>query len=232
MGSSLQAGPRGPGKVSCTTENETVGMIGFGKSRVESLSDCIFAFSMTLLVITIEVPAFNPGMTESGLAALLISRIPDLVHYVIAFLVIAVIWVIHHVQFQKFRVVDHTLLWMNIISLLFIALLPFSTDLAGDFPTFTLPAMIFEANLLVPGVIFYLEWEYATGNHRLIESSVSENTVRFGRYLALVIPAISAIAFVIAAAGITGSILVYILAPFVFLILYYYQGTSRPVSRE
>ena len=104
---------------------------------------------MTLLAIGIEVPADINGFTPALVQSTLMELFPDFVHFVIAFLLIAALWVMHHMQFHKIHYVDHNLLWMTIGSLLFVALIPFSTDLVGDFPANPLCAFIFELNLLI-----------------------------------------------------------------------------------
>jgi uncharacterized membrane protein len=208
-------------------ESETVKQIGFGKNRIEALSDCIFAFAMTLLAIGIEVPTdvngFTPALVQSTLAELF----PDFVHFVIAFLLIAALWVMHHMQFHKIHYADHNLLWMTIGSLLFVALIPFSTDLVGDFPTNPLCAFIFELNLLITGSLFYLQWRYAIANRHLIDPSMSEGTIRAGKQRASVIPVLSGLGIVLAVAGIPWSTLVYLFAPLAFLVLHLY-GPKLP----
>ena len=121
--------------------------------------------------------SFTPDLVSITLRDLF----PDFVHYVIAFLLIAALWVIHHMQFHKIHYVDHNLLWMTIGSLLFVALIPFSTDLVGDFPTNPLCAFIFELNLLITSALFYLQWSYATANRHLIDPLMSDETIRAGK---------------------------------------------------
>jgi uncharacterized membrane protein len=203
-------------------ENETVKQIGFGKTRIEALSDCIFAFAMTLLVISIEVPANSNSFTPDLVIATLNELFPDFVHYVIAFLLIAALWVIHHMQFHKIHYIDHNLLWMTIGSLLFVALMPFSTDLVGDFPTIPLCAFIFELNLLITSALFYLQWSYATANRHLIDPLMSDETIRAGKQRAAVIPVLSLVGIMLTIAGIQWSTLVYLFAPLGFLLLHIY----------
>jgi uncharacterized membrane protein len=203
-------------------ENETVKQIGFGKNRIEALSDCIFAFAMTLLVISIEVPANSDSFTPALVIATLNELFPDFIHYVIAFLLIAALWVIHHMQFHKIHYIDHNLLWMTIGSLLFVALMPFSTDLVGDFPTIPLCAFIFELNLLITSALFYLQWSYATANRHLIDPLLSDETIRAGKQRAAVIPVLSLVGIVLTLVGIQWSTLVYLFAPLGFLVLHLY----------
>jgi uncharacterized membrane protein len=210
-----------------SNENETVKQIGFGKNRIESLSDCIFAFAMTLLAIGIEVPADVNGFTPALVQSTLMELFPDFVHFIIAFLLIAALWVMHHMQFHKIHYVDHNLLWMTIGSLLFVVVIPFSTDLIGDFPANPLCAFIFELNLLITSSLFYLQWRYATANRHLIDPSISDQTIRAGKQRAAVIPALSAVGIILAFAGVPWSTLVYVFAPMVFLVIHLY-GPKLP----
>lgn len=210
-----------------TSENETVKQIGFGKNRIEAISDCIFAFAMTLLALGIEVPPNINGFTPALVMSTLQELLPDFVHFVIAFLLIAALWVMHHMQFHKIHYVDHNLLWITIGSLLFVALIPFSTDLVGDFPTYPLCAFVFELNLLITGSIFYLQWWYATANRHLIDPLMSDQVIRAGKQRAAVIPVLSAVGIVFALAGIQWSTLVYLFAPLLFLVLHLYGPKLR-----
>ena len=116
-------------------------------------------------------------------------------------------------QYHKIHYADHNLLWMTIGSLLFVALMPFSTDLVGDFPTNTLCAFIFELNLLITSSLLYLQWSYATSNRHLIDPSMSDETIRAGKQQAAVIPVFSLVGIIMAIAGIPWSTLVYLFAP-------------------
>src|SRR5271157_1564546 len=113
--------------------DETTRNIGFGKNRIETLTDGIFAFSMTLLVTGIDVPQVQEEFNATSAYQVLHDVFPDLIHYMLAFLVIAVFWYIHHTQFYKVRSVELKLLWINVFTLLFVALIPFSTSLIGDY---------------------------------------------------------------------------------------------------
>jgi uncharacterized membrane protein len=177
---------------------------------------------MTLLVVGIEVPSDIIGFTPVMVTSTLREMFPDFIHYFIAFLLIASLWVIHHMQFHKIHSADHNLLWMTIGSLLFVALMPFSTDLVGDFPGIPLCAFIFELNLFITSALFYLQWRYATANRHLIDPSISQTAIRAGKQRAAVIPFLSAVGIVLAIAGVPWSTLVYLFAPLIFLLIHLY----------
>ncbi len=215
------------GEIQINPESETVKQVGFGKNRIEALSDGIFAIAMTLLALGIEVPPDTNGFSPARVMSTLQELFPDFVHFVIAFLLIAALWVMHHMQFHKIHYVDHNLLWMTIGSLLFVVLIPFSTDLIGDFPDNPLCAFIFELDLLITSALFYLQWRYATAKCHLVDPSISDQTIRAGKQRAAVIPALSAVGILLAVAGIPWSTLVYVFAPLVFLVLHLY-GPKLP----
>jgi uncharacterized membrane protein len=192
-------------------------MAGLTKGRVEGLTDGIFAFAMTLLVTTLDFPstdAMLPSFHE-----LTATFLPEFIHYFLAFAILAGFWVGHHALFHHIHSIDRTLLWTNILSLFFVALVPFSTDLAGDYPAVPLAAVFFEANLLAIGICIFLIWNYATTERRFVERDLDEATVRAHSLRALIIPSLSLLGIVLALLGFTGTAAVYLAAPFLSLAL-------------
>ena len=187
--------------------------IGFAKSRVESLTDGVFGFAMTLLVVGLVIPDSGSGSVSPPVQAILVALIPDFVHYAIAFFVLAGFWAAHHAQTEKLRFIDRRFLWVNTIALMFVALVPFSTSLAGDYPDIPLAAMVMEGNILILGLIFAAQWRYATTEQRLVSSDLDVAAVAVGMQRNLVVPIISCLGILLALAGITWSTAVYLLVP-------------------
>jgi uncharacterized membrane protein len=196
---------------------------GLTKERIEALTDGIFAFAMTLLVTTLEMPDPQRLLDPAGVALLVGGDFHGFLHYVLAFLILAAFWVSHHMQFHALRVVDRRLIWMNIVLLLFVALVPFSTDLAGDYAGIPLPAIIFELNLCAIGGMMFLQWLYATDGRRLVSPEVTDARIAVSRRRSLVIPGVSLAGILLALLGFGASTLVYLLVPPLILIV------DRPV---
>src|SRR5881296_2933246 len=91
---------------------------GLGKGRLEALSDGIFATVMTVLVLTLSVPVITTPVLGSELsadvAAGVLALAPNILSYVLSFLLLAVMWVSHHNIFHYLRSVDRPLIWLNI----------------------------------------------------------------------------------------------------------------------
>jgi uncharacterized membrane protein len=184
------------------------------KSRLEGLTDGIFAFAMTLLVIGLNIPD-KATLVQSTpyVSTLLFSLYSDFFHYVLAFLILGAFWLSHHVQIHPIRTLDRTFVWLNLGTLLFVAMLPFSTSFSGDFPGVPLGAIVFELNLFAIGVGMFLQWKYATGNDRLVEPGMNKGFIRKMSNRTLVVPLVSLAGIGIALMGFTWSTIVYLLLP-------------------
>jgi uncharacterized membrane protein len=97
------------------------------RSRLEAFSDGVFAVAITLLVLNLvtPVPSHNPNHT---LLKQLGNLWPSLLAYLLSFLMIGIIWVNHHVLVRSIKTVDRTLLFLNLLLLMFVVLIPFGTS--------------------------------------------------------------------------------------------------------
>jgi uncharacterized membrane protein len=166
------------------------------KDRIQSLSDCIFAFAMTLLVLNLEVPQPSAGLRLS-MQILVDNLNTDIVQYAVAFLSLGVFWTIHHRQFNYIAFIDMRMLWLNILGLMLVALVPFSTQLADTYYSDSLALIIFEGNFLLLGVIFFLQWRYAARGCRLVDKDLKPEIVFYESRMNMAIPAISCAAILL-----------------------------------
>lgn len=183
--------------------------------RVESLTDGVFAIAMTLLVLNLRVPVISEDIAKQTLPGALLSLRPHFFAYGLSFFLLAVFWIIHHRQFHTIKRADQGLLWINIVALIFIVLLPFSTSLIGEYENVQLAAIFFEGNLLAAGLAFYFNYWYATANHRLVDPDLDERAIVIGRRRNLVIPVVSLVAIGLSFVSPQYSTLAYALIPFI-----------------
>ena len=184
--------------------------------RVEALSDGIFAIAMTILIFGFEI-LISPqkGISEDGLIVALRDLWPDFLHYVIGFIILGAFWMEHHYQFNFIQRTDHALLLMNIIGLMFIALIPFSTCVAGDYGHTRAAAWILEINLAIAGLVFYLHWAYATAGCRLVARDLDRRTISLHSRRNLIVPLVSVAAFAVSAFRPRAGTMLYFIVPFV-----------------
>ena len=83
----------------------------------------MFAVAATLLVFSIPTP-----QTGVALGRALLAEWPSYATYVISFVTILVIWVNHHATIDAIKTFDRSLLFLNGLLLMTVAVIPFTTS--------------------------------------------------------------------------------------------------------
>jgi uncharacterized membrane protein len=104
------------------------------KARLESFSDAVFAIVCTLLVVSLPVPRLNPQDPHDLNIAALVAMAPQFGSYVLSFALVTLYWVAHHDLVRILRSVSAAFLWINNFFLMWLALLPFPTEIMGAYP--------------------------------------------------------------------------------------------------
>jgi len=181
--------------------------------RIETLTDGIFAIAMTLLVLSIAVPTLQAPITPAAFSAYVTSILPQIFIYVVSFILLAVFWMNHHI----FYIIKHsntTLLWINILWLMSIAIVPFSTSIIGKYGEFQLAQLIFDFNMLIIGLLWYANWYYAWK-----KGFVAEKVLPYADHIRrsnLALPVLAIIAIMVSFISPAGSFLVFVLVPVIF----------------
>jgi uncharacterized membrane protein len=186
----------------------------FSKNRIENLIDAIYAIAMTLLVTTLEIPSATNLTSSSTVDVILLYLQTDLINYFSAFILLATFWWINHVRFHYLRSTDQTLIIINVLSLSFVALIPFTTRLAGFFPLNFHAAIIFELNLLIIGILSVLQWWYIIRKPQLIVEYVDPKKLAENQAKTLVFPVLSVVGITLALLSVPGSVFIYLFMPF------------------
>ena len=147
---------------------------GQNLGRLAALSDGIFAVAMTLLILTVHVPAVTVShaqeplwasgswQSEGQLLGTLAPLAPQLLTYFMSFLTLGIFWAGQQTQLNYFARSDHRLTWIHLTFLLMVVLMPFSTAFLAEYITYRLPMAIYWLNLLMLGVLLYVSLKYAS----------------------------------------------------------------------
>jgi uncharacterized membrane protein len=146
--------------------------------RLEAFSDGVIAIAITLLVLNISVPEPSPG---ASLAHELGQQWPHYVAYAVSFLTIGVIWINHHAMVRRLVSADHSVLFLNLVLLMTIAVLPFTTGLMADYLRETngqhLAAAIYAGSFLLMAIAFYGMQHHILFNRRqLLDPAIDDAT--------------------------------------------------------
>ena len=143
------------------------------KGRLDALTDGVFAFAMTLLVVNLDLPEdFHPS-SAAGLISALLDLGGTLVAYVVTFLVLASFWLGRARTKEEPESASGAYAWSLLFHLFFVTLLPFSMIVAGRYNL--APAIwVYGANMIFLAVT-------AIGVTFVIERDIQRRLVPSGR---------------------------------------------------
>lgn len=135
--------------------------LSLGKSRLEALSDGVFAIAMTLLVLELKVPEMSHHHSNAEMLDQLLALVPAFLSYVLTFLIAGGFWFLHHVTFHFIRHTDRLLCWINLLFLMFVSLLPFSAGLLGHLLVHPVSQLFYFGNQFLIAILLNAHWHYA-----------------------------------------------------------------------
>lgn len=168
---------------------------GEGTDRIDALSDGFFAIVLTLLVLQFEVPDLPPTQVTTDLLPRLLALKPLLFSYVLSFFVVGLYWVIHHNLFRFIVWHDRSLLYLNLLFLLFISFLPFPTELLGNY-TIQLTWVLYASNLAIIGLAMTIIWQYAV-NRGYVSDQVNKRAAHLVTIRGLITPGVFLLSIVV-----------------------------------
>jgi uncharacterized membrane protein len=215
--------------VQYVSELEVSDQYRLSKNRLETLFDAIFAFAMTLLVTGFVIEPISDSEAPVLLPAYLASMGPEFFSFLIAFFVLASFWLVHHRQFHYVRIVDPALVWLTLLILTFTVLMPFTTNVSGDYPDVQAAVVLFHTNLFILGALFFTHWWYLVNNPQLTTVQISEQDATTGLRRATIAPLSSFLALLYSFVSPSWSMAIYLLIP-LFLFIHHRYVTVRKAS--
>ena len=142
-----------------------------GLERIIFFSDAVFAIAITILALEIRLHNVDSSFTEKELTHALLTIWPKYLGYGIGFMTIGVLWMSHHRKFRFIQRYDRNLMWLNLILLMFVAFIPFSTSIISEYGNRT--STIFYAIVVsIASLASLCLWWYASNNSRLIDNNL------------------------------------------------------------
>lgn len=151
----------------------------YSLDRLLAISDGVFAFAITLLVLDLFVPVLSSGATSADLYQALSKEYVSFISYLLSFFIAGVWWNAHNRNLSFLRNADSTLRWLNLLFLLWIALLPFFTKILDQYAGLQLAVVLYAFDQAGASSFMTLSWWYSSRNHRLVDRSLEDKTIRF-----------------------------------------------------
>ena len=143
-------------------------------NRIVAFSDGVFAIAITLLVLGLFIPEGVQDVTQK-----LLDQESDLLAYAISFAVIGRFWLAHHRFFAVLERFDNTLMTLNLVYLAFIALVPFTSQVLGDYGDHTSAVVLYAVNMVCVTLAFQAQISYSY-RRQLVRPAAREMERRYG----------------------------------------------------
>jgi uncharacterized membrane protein len=182
------------------------------KGRLEAFSDGVFGVAITLLILDVQPEGGSTGWE------ILSHQWHHILIYVLSFVIVGVYWVAHHHMMHFITAANRTLLWINLLLLLFIVFVPFVAALLSASHADPSSIRIYASNLILINLTGTMLWWYVTKNHRLVNSAVPEAFIRFVLYLHTAAVLVYGVAIALASWYSYASLVLLAIAPAFFIL--------------
>jgi uncharacterized membrane protein len=157
--------------------------VGTNIARIVAFTDGVFAIAITLLVLNIDAPE----VADESLRDEIIDLWPSLLAYFLSFAVVGRFWVVHHRVFETVKSFDGRLLALNLLFLSFVVLVPFTTEILGEYGNTRAGVVTYAGVLGLAALVNWLMIRYIlTAGHVLEEHRPL--TALFGGRMGLINP--------------------------------------------
>ncbi len=141
------------------------------QSRLDQLSDGIFAIVMTILVFEIRVPIYAGIVNEQTLIDSMVTMAPLFLSYLLSFSLLFTYWRSHHIIASVLaKNIDVQFSNFSGIFLFLVALVPFSSHFLGNYLYSKTAVICFAINIILIGISLFKMRQY------VIKSETIENT--------------------------------------------------------
>jgi uncharacterized membrane protein len=162
---------------------------GKAMDRIVAFSDGVFAFAITLLVVTLDVPEIPSNLVGRELTSALLAQLPRFAAYAFSFLIVAVYWIAHHRMFRYIIRYDVRLLQLNLLMLFGVAFLPYPVELLGRYGDQPVAVVMWGLTMGLVGSLSTAIWVYAA-RHDMLAAGVSREMVSHLAWRAATPPAV------------------------------------------
>ncbi|HYZ59442.1 MAG TPA: TMEM175 family protein [Nitrososphaeraceae archaeon] len=164
--------------------------------HIISFGDAIFAFSITFMAISIQIPDLPANLSEAQVIDRLLGLSSHFEIYVISFFVIGIYWISYHQIFNHISDSRGIMVWLNLSFLFFITLISFAVDLQVEYGFYYIVFALYALVLALAGLLLMLIWLHARKNG-LIDKTVKTIEIQNISLQSILTPAVFMISILI-----------------------------------
>ena len=165
--------------------------------HIVSFGDAIFAFAITLMTLSIDIPELPPNLTESQLISALYDMYPQVESYIISFAVISIFWISYHQVFNFITTSHISMVYLNLLFLLLITFLSITTSLVIEYGSYQIPYVIYCVVVILASSLLAIIWWHATKDYRFVDKDIHPLFIRGMMVNHLLVPFVFAISILV-----------------------------------
>lgn len=143
------------------------------KNRIEAFSDGVIAIIITIMAFDLKIPELKDGFSDQDVWNALRMVVPKVLSYILSFVVLAIMWLNHHVLFEKIPHSTPRLAWYNMFLLFAMSLIPMPTHFLAAHPFLPQAVMFYGLVMFLNAFGFLLLRRYAEIGARLMDYSAA-----------------------------------------------------------
>ncbi len=162
-------------------------------TRLDQLSDGIFAIVMTILVFEMKVPMIWGGVSNIELWLEIKRLLPVLLSYALSFALLFTYWRAHHFFISIYaKNIDSMLININALFFMLISLVPFSSSILGQYNQNELSIIIFGGHIILIGLCLYWMRSYVLYSEHIKNPEITKREIR-GSTIRTLVPVVFSI---------------------------------------
>nr|WP_205835083.1 TMEM175 family protein [Microbacterium sp. CFH 90308] len=150
--------------------------------RLEAFTDGVFAIAATLLVLDLTTHSIGKVTSDAEMWTALAGMGELLLNFVLSFVLLCLLWMVHVQQFEHIARADPVLIWLNNARLLFVVLVPFATGLLTQYEAYFAGRMAMPVTFFFAILFGWVQWQWAVRRRDVMLPDLTEQeAVAYGR---------------------------------------------------
>ncbi len=152
----------------------------FQIERIALFSDAVFAIAVTLMIIEVKPPHLHQNFNSREVLFELLKMLPTFIGTILSFCLIGLFWMRHHHLFKNVTGYTHGMLWINLLFLLSISFIPFTTTFVFENANVTaVPWTVYNLNYIIATLLCLRLHGYILNPNRALSEPEPSDDSRF-----------------------------------------------------
>jgi len=199
------------------------------KVNIGRLTNAIFVFTLLLIFRNVKTPTFENHLTIGNATSnnFGLMQLPDILSFLNAFIIIAMLWIVLFHIFHQLKKTDRIYLYLHLMTLMMVIFIPVSSHLNVVFPGKSVFPVLFNLNMLIIGILMFLEWFHISRNPEIRSPLISSRQMNCTGIKMIYIPITAVFGVLLSTFDLPYTQAVYFVTMIAFALTSLYSGKKK-----